>query len=44
MVPMQLKVELRSVATTSGVLFVMIAGELLMPAWHVDRLDSQLQV
>ena len=44
MVSMQLKVELKSVTTTSGVLFVMIAGELLMLAWLVDRLDFQLKV
>jgi hypothetical protein len=44
MVPMQLKVELKSATTTSGVLFVMIPGELLMLAWLVDRLDFLLQV
>ena len=44
MVPMLLKVELKSATTTSGVLFVMIVGELLMPVWLVDRLDFLLQV
>ncbi len=44
MVPMQLKVELKSATTTSGVLFVMMPGELLMPAWLVDRLGFLLQV
>ena len=32
MVPMQLKVELKSATITSGVLSVMMPGELLMPA------------
>ena len=44
MVPIQLKVELKSAITTSGVLFVMMAGGLLMLAWLVDRLDFQLKV
>ena len=44
MVPMQLKVELKSATTTSGVLSVMIAGEMSMPVWLVDRLDFQLKV
>ena len=44
MVPMQLKVELKSVTTTSGVLSVMMPGELLMLVWLVDRLDFQLKV
>ena len=41
---MQLKVELKSAIITSGVLFVMIDGELLMLVWFVDRLDFQLKV
>ena len=44
MVPIQLKVELKSAAITSGVLSVMMPGELLMLKWLVDRLDFQLKV
>ena len=44
MVPMLQKVELKSATTTSGVQFVMIVGELLMPVWLVGRLDFLLQV
>ena len=44
MVPMQLKVELKSATITRGVLFVMMAGELLMLALLVDRPDFLLQV
>ena len=42
MVPMLQKVELKSATTTSGVLFVMIVGERLMPVWLVGRLDFLL--
>ena len=44
MVLMHVKVELKSATTTSGVLSVMIAGELLMLAWLVDRLDLHFKV
>ena len=44
MVTMQLKVELKSATTTTGALFVMMDGELLMPVWLVDRQDSSLKV
>ena len=44
MVLMQLKVELKSATITSGVLFVIIAGIMLMPVWLVDKLDFPLKV
>ena len=44
MVPIQLKVGLRYAAITSGALFVMMPGELLMLKWFVDSLDFQFKV
>ena len=44
MVPMQLKAELKSATIMRGVLFVMMPGELLMPASLVDRPDFLPQV
>ena len=38
------KVELRSVTTTSGVLCVMTSGGLLMQMWPADNWDCHQQV
>jgi len=38
------RVELRSATTTSGALFVMMHGELLMLMWPADSLVSLQQV